>query len=78
MHKSNIVDLPLMCYTFCQSERRETAFWAALVIWRAIPAKIHLLKIYTGHIQIYILNFKYIYSNLQIYILSFKNISSKL
>ena len=47
------------------------------MIWRAVPAKIHLLQIYIGYIQIHILNFRYIHSNLQIYILNVKNISSK-
>ena len=44
---------------------------------RAVPAKIHLLQIYIGYIQIHILNFRYVHSNLQIYILNIKNISSK-
>ena len=48
-----------------------------IVIWCAVPAKIHLLQIYIGYIQIHILNFRYIHSNLQIYILNVKNISSK-
>ena len=47
-------------------------------IWHALPAKIHLLQIYIGYIQIHVLNFKYLYSNLQIYILNLENISSKL
>ena len=53
------------------------SFGLGHLVWRAAPAKIHLLQIYIGYIKIHILNFKYIYSNLHIYILNLKNISSK-